>query len=219
MPPYLAVHHPIDPALPEFDFWGWRLQRRFVADRLKALSDVEQAPAATTLRMLARALEVECFDGREMEALSAYLQAKGVRAPRDLPDLLVRLSELAQSQGAHPQTSWNLPIVRPDWDAIPLRRPIFIGKANGVRLRARLTTSRKLAPDYKVIWLERDEEEVQDVVKDRIGVNLPYGPAIWDWLFARRLTLLCLAGTGTWPDASRPPLLLNGEWQAPPRPF
>lgn len=219
MPTYLAVQHPMDPATPKFDFWGWRIQRRMVVEYLRNIATVDE-DNAKKLRELASSLEVEQFDESDFEVLKQYIISHNLRPEEDLTAIVKQLGKVSQALEAPQEFKFDLPILRPEWDAVPWRRPIFIGHANGTEVRARLPESNGLVPSYKITWFdERFPDQEQDIIEDRIGVNLPYGSAVWDWLFARRLTLLCLAGSGEWPDPDNPPMVLNGEWKLPRRAF
>jgi len=209
MSAHLAVHHPIDPTTPEFDFWTWRLLRRFTIDRLVALSDL--CPEA---RALARAIEVEGATEVDFAPVLAWMGEWGLR-PENMRDLFLASAELTERFGLTPENSWHLPQISPDWHELPIGRPLFAGRIDGVHVRARLPESRALIPEYRVIWRHRDgvEEESMDLLHNVMGSFLPYAQPIWDWLVARRLTLLASAGSLPWPDMDHPPLVLPAsEW-------
>jgi hypothetical protein len=218
MSTYLAVQHPIDPSTPDFDFWGWRLQRRFVVDRLLALAPREPGTQSEMLSAAATALQTETLDAALLRGLTEYLAVTDPRSVTTLRDLLMALSDRTRTVGVSIRTHWKLPVIRPDWDRIPFQRPAFVGAVDGVSMRARLVPSSKVVPEYTLIWQSPDghTETAIDIASAKIGPYLDYAPALWDWLVARRLTMLCLGGLGPWPEPTKSPLLLNGAWSNPP---
>lgn len=221
MSTYLAVHHPGDTALPAYDFYGWRVLRRLVADRL-----IAAAPGAGALtpqvRAAAAALERERLLPIHLPPLESLV---GVPAMADLGALLTALgARLVRDPGARRQFSWTVTVLDPSWDRIPAGRPVFIGSADGVPVEARLVPTLERDPEYVLLVRRgaREETLVQlptpampDAAVPPLPVDMAWAPAVWDWLFARRLTLLCASGCGTWPAPGTAPVVLPGIWSAP----
>lgn len=294
MSPYLTVHHPNDPVMPDFDFWTWRLERRAIVNRLRALSEHERenhnAPVAASLEEAANALEREQFGEDHLQIIEGYFRQNwallqtepaenkqsiaasseadvapsssgpsAVELPEVddqliadmsfrvgeqpegqlvLSDASVRqlrelLDHLLANKGLGRLPVWDVPILRPTWDKLQWMRPRFVGKVNGVSVRAKLpSTPQEVIPPYELVWLEKQGNGVMTEIgslelmpttstgrrHNPVGQNLSYAPPLWDWLLARRLTVLCLLGKGEWPDPDHQPLILNGL-SAPGRPL
>lgn len=215
----IAVHHPLDPVEPRFDFWTWRLKRRFVADQLRSLA-LGDPDRKDTLATAANAFELESVDNGVLKTLADMLEAP--LAHQDLDMLAETLNRRMPRSQLSIKKKSPLPILRPDWSAVPVHTPLFAGQANGVPLKARLERSRSVVPPYRVFWIEdeRKGDESSGVrVDDPIGKNLTYAKSIWDWLFSRRLTMLCMRGDCTWPDPEASPIALPSEWQVSGRPL
>lgn len=210
----LAVHHPIDPALPVFDFWAWRVQRRLAADRILALAAAEEdahPEIADELRVIGRNFGRERVSIDDAEWLRSYIAAYSTSSATTMRDVVIALSEIVASRRVQLSSHWAPPALVPDWDRIPFARPAFVGTANGVPVHGRLVPSTRLAPDYSMQWVRRDGalSSVVHMDSTTIGEHLNLAPGVWDWLVARRLTLICLNGQMEWPVASAPPVALD----------
>lgn len=210
----IAVHHPVEPQLPAFDFWIWRLYRRLTIDRLLALS----AAGYTPLKGLANAMEIEELSATDLEDFYDLLDDQGIERPDNMREMFLKSAELTERMGVPVESHWQLPALTPTWDDIPVQKVVFDGSAGGTQLRARLEPTESLVPAYEVLWdVNGDEEPSGHLLRANLGIYLPYGKAVWDWLFTRRLTILAQAGSLEWPVADAPPILLSAEFMAPAR--
>lgn len=190
-----SILHPHDPAVTLFDFHRWRVMRRLVADRLRALSSVHP----TTVH-LARAIETETLDEDGLDALRTLLASEQEAAVSNNDELFHALERVLARYGLQSHDSWHLPSIKPDWTTIPLSRTVFFGTVDGLRLGARLENGSRPIPASVIVWIRANGSESEPQPLDaKMGEFLSYAPAIWDWLVARRLTLLCAAGVLQWP--------------------
>jgi hypothetical protein len=210
MQPYFAVHHPKEENPPAFDFWRWRLERRFTIDYLLALVDGGvDADAGRLLNEAANAIEDESVGETQMMELIRYLRTQGAGVVRSSTDLLVAVARVANLSAPLRREHWHLPVLEPNWERIPLHRVVFQGTANGLTVHAKLPASKRMVPDYKIHWIAPGgEEEELDIRHHCIGQHLDLAPSVWDWLFARRCTLLCASGSRPWPSGEASPLWL-----------
>lgn len=204
------IRHPVDPIDIRFDFWEWRLVRRLVADRLRALADGPYPE----LDHVARSLEIEQLTESDIELVIRILNERGFARPGNLRSLFLALGDLTDQLRVSPKSPWTLPVIEPNWDQIPLSRTVFVGTVDGVRLRARLVDVNAIVPPYEIVWQGEngEDEERCDLVHNPIGLYPTYGKPVWDWLFARHLTLLCASDVIQWPDERQPPILIPKEW-------
>lgn len=211
MSSYLAAHHPMDPGTPEFDFWGWRLTRRLMTDQLRQIA--VSAQGAAPLAAVANALELEKFTNEHVVVLERFFSRRitNLDALAELLDGVVRPGQIPMERRS------MVPMIRPEWMEITPTRAMFSGKVNGVPLVARLPESMEVVPPYQVVWVTREgaPKPTGSLDQARMGPHLSYAKPVWDWLFARRLTLYCIMGVGTWPDPDAPPLVIGEDWQAP----
>ena len=213
--PYLLVQHPLDAEPPRFDFWTWRLKRRFITDQLRALA-LSSTEHRSLLADIANRFELETVSHDHIHLLEEILGCE-LETQDDLTDAL---SQRVPRRRISLHNRWNVPVIRPEWNGMSMRVPVFQGKVNGVPLKARLETSREMVPPYRIIWIDENRSrESETKLSEPYGRNLSYGKPLWDWLFARRLTLLCMASPEKWPDPDAPPLFLDRDWPQPPRPF
>jgi hypothetical protein len=217
MSSYLSVQHPIDPVRAGFDFWVWRLLRRFIVDHLRTAAE---AQGEDRFAEIAARLEREQLSADDARFLPQAVPA-GRHNLTTTRGLFHALAEWNKQAGAEVQQHWYMPAIRPEWSDVPLSRPVFAGLIGRERVQARLPESMELVPPYEIIWLEGEDEEraPESVADTHYGEYIEFAPAIWDWLFARRLTLLCLNGIGEWPSVANSPLLIGEGWQMIPRPF
>lgn len=203
------IQHPLDPIEPRFDFFRWRLIRRLTIDRLRVLGNTD-FPA---LIPVARAMEIEQVTEADVDVIADVLSAHGSERPTDLHALFLAVSDLTNHLDLDIDSPWTLPIIEPDWGQIPRNQVVFQGTADGVRIFARLLEGYSIVPSYQVIWLDKDgaTKEVSDLENNAVGLYLPHGKPIWDWLLARHLTLLCLNGKMSWPDSNHPPIVLQAQ--------
>lgn len=193
-----SVLHPHDPAKASFDFLAWRAVRRLVADRLRPLSDLH--PEA---ERLALAIDDETLSVADIDTLNAILAAEGEEPVTDTEGLFFALERILERHGLQAADTHHFPSVVPDWTRIPVSRAVFFGTVGGIALGARLENSARPIPPATLVWIGNgnSEREPQPVTAN-IGSFLDCAPAVWDWLVARRLTLLCAAGIMSWPTVA-----------------
>lgn len=206
LPSCLAVHHPMDATEPGFDFWEWRQARRLIIDQIRAIAPMSRDGHTATLLDIATALEKERLEPGHVEALERALSVR-------VPSMAYLTETLAgvQRPGAIPLRGRTpSPIIEPDWDLISPTRAMFVGTVNGVPVRARLPETEQGVPEYSVVWLRADgsPNPTGPIEMGGMGPYLSYAKPVWDWLFARHLTLICAIGLGVWPDPAAPPLVL-----------
>jgi hypothetical protein len=210
---YHAAHHPQDSMPVRFDFWRWRLERRFAIDYLLSIAADDEPAEAQLIKEAANAIEDESVTASQMAGLIGFLGERGAPPIRTTTELLVGVASVASLATRLPAEHWHLPVLSPAWASIPLHRPVFHGDVNGIRVQARLPVSKQSIPDYRLIWISDDGvEDELDIRHHMVGQLLPFAPAVWDWLFARRCTLLCINQVKDWPDEQESPLVLNEIW-------
>lgn len=198
-----SVLHPHDPASAPFDFLSWRITRRFVIDRLCTLAVV--APEAAGFAEL---IEAEALDRAGLDRLQQMLRSLGEAEVASNDELFLALDRILERHDLQVSATWHLPAIRPDWSEIPLTRALFTGEVDGVRLTARLDQADLPVPPYVLVWTDRQGREGEpEAVNGAVGEFLPFAAALWDWLLARRLTLLCAGGFMSWPAVA--PLVIE----------
>jgi hypothetical protein len=212
------IHHPLDPAHLKFDFLSWRVLRRYAAAQIFAIADTMTGDREALVLECGNALSEERLGREHLAALNQVLTEHGEPTPANLNDLVLGLSAIVRRISAVRRPPEGLADISPDWSRIPMMRTHFAGTVCGVQAEARLPAGHALIPPYEVAWIVGGRELTVSVGSAEF-TSPDAAPTVWDWLFARRLTLLCLAGAAEWPDTATPPLHLGEDWPKLARPF
>ena len=208
----MTVQHPIDGRTCGFDFYSWRLMRRWTADHLRVFAQGASRNVADPLYRTAEHLESESLDGSDVEWLQDFLHIGESASQCTLTHVMAACRQYATACEVPVISTYRLPLLKPNWSEIRMNSTAFCGHADGIPVSARLPQCQDTEiPEYMIVWLTGSEcaDEPLSLHNAAGGTYLDYAPAVWDWMLARRLTLECLSGRRTWPQPETPPLLLS----------